>query len=247
MHVVESKYVDKQGYLSRYAHAGMVSAREARMKEQHEFGEHEGKELAKFIPFLMKKCGLEFHGRVLEIGAGGAWLSAEISKLPRVVEVIATDYSPKILKEQAPRVFKMLKASTAKITRVPGDFHQFDFPANYFDFVVSSAALNHATNMVQAVREVKRVLKPGGTYVAIREPVWPLMKGSSKRQGIGPGGLDVNHHTLRHYKETFKQAALPLDVKRVNLSGGFKYFLNGMVNGITHARYAFIGKKRGKA
>jgi len=250
----ESKYVERKGYLSRYAHERMVTRREERSDPTHEFGSEAEwtrclkEELPRFIPFLMKRCDLVFHGRVLEIGAGGGWLSAEISKLPRVVEITTTDFSPKLLKEQAPRVFKLLKAHTAKITRTPGDFHALDFPKNHFDFVVGSAVLHHATNMVQVLREVKRVLKPGGRFVAIREPVWPLMKlkRSSKPAVTGPGGLELHHYTLAHYKESFKQAALPLELKRVNLSHGFKYFMDEMVNGLTHARYAFIGVKKGR-
>ena len=250
----ESKYIDRKSYLSRYAHERMVALREARSDPTHEFGSEAEwtrclkQELPRFIPFLMKRCGLEFHGRILEIGAGGAWLSAEISKLPRVVEVITTDFSPKLLKEQAPRVFKLLKAHTAKITRTPGDFHALNFPDNHFDFVVGSAVLQHATNMVQVLREVKRVLKPGGRFVAIREPVWPLVKLKSRSKPVGgPGGLELHHYTLAHYKESFKQAALPLEINRVNLSHGFKYLMDQMVNGLTHARYAFIGIKRGRA
>ena len=253
MQAVDSKYLEKKAYLSRYAHERMVSQRETRTTPLHEFGSEEiwfkaiKKDLPRFLPFLMKKCGLEFHGRVLEIGAGGAWLSAEISKLPRVVEVVATDYSPKMLKEEAPRVFKLLGAHSAKIVRTPGDFHKLDFPNNHFDFVERSlAAMHHATNMVQALREVKRVLKAGGPYAAIREPVWPLVKMKSKLPASGPGGLSPHHYTLAHYQESFKQAALPLEVKRVTLSSGFKYYLDAMVNGLTHARYAFIGRKRGK-
>jgi len=229
----------------------MVQAREARAEPIHEFGSEAAwtrslrQELPRFIPFL-KKCGLDFHGRILEIGAGAGWLSAELSKLPRVVEVFATDFSTKVLQEHAPRVFSLLNAHTSKIIRTPGDFHKLDFPSNYFDFVVSSAALQHATNPVQVLREVKRVLKRGGRFVAIREPVWPLMKRKLKPKTgkTGPGGLQMNHYTLAHYKESFKQAALPLEVKRVNLSSGFRYYVDEMVNGITHARYAFIGRKR---
>jgi ubiquinone/menaquinone biosynthesis C-methylase UbiE len=256
LHTTDSKYVEKKSYLSRYAHERMVALRESRGEPVHEFGSEEEwarclkEDLSRFVPFLLKKCGLEFRGRVLEIGAGGAWLSAEISKLPAVVEVVTTDFSPKLLKEQAPRVFKLLKAHCGKITRTPGDFHELDFPANYFDFVVSSAVLQHATNVVQVLREAKRVLKPGGRFVAIREPVWPLVKLKSRAKKVaqaGPGGLPTHHYTLRHYKEFFKQAALPLEVKRVNLASGFKYYLDEMVNGLTHARYAFIGTKRGKS
>jgi len=252
----DSKYVEKKAYLSRYAHERMVTQRESRSEPAHEFGSDEEwsrslrEDLPPFIPFLIKKCGLEFRGRILEIGAGGAWLSAELSKLPKVVEVITTDFAPKLLKEQAPRVFKLLKAHGDKITRTPGDFHKLDFPDNYFDFVVSSAVLQHATNVVQVLREAKRVLKPGGRFVAIREPVWPWVKLKSRSKmaaKTGPGGLALHDYTLAHYKEFFKQASLPLEVKRVNLSRGFKYYMNKMVNGLTHARYAFIGIKRGKS
>ena len=247
-----SRYVEKRGYLSRYSHERMVQAREAHVEPIHEFESEAAwarslrHELPRFIPFL-KKCGLDFHGRVLEIGAGAGWLSAELSKLPNVVEVFATDFSTKILQEHAPRVFSLLNAHTSKIIRTPGDFHKLDFPSNYFDFVVSSAALQHATNPVQVLREVKRVLKHGGRFVAIREPVWPLVRLKSrgkKKVSLGPGGLDLRHRSLSHYQEFFRQAGLPVEVKRVNLSRGFRYYFGQMVNGLTHARYAFIGTKK---
>ncbi|HSU56391.1 MAG TPA: hypothetical protein VLT36_20190, partial [Candidatus Dormibacteraeota bacterium] len=83
----------------------------------------------------------------------------------------------------------------------------------------------------------------------IREPVSPLVrfKSKGKTSKPGPGGLPMNSNTLVYYKESFKQAALPLEVKRVNLSRGLKYYVNSMVNGLTHARYAFIGIKRARS
>jgi ubiquinone/menaquinone biosynthesis C-methylase UbiE len=206
-------------------------------------------DLPRFIPFLRRKCGLEFRGRILEIGAGGAWLSAELSKLPKVVEVIVTDVSPRLLKEQAPKVFNLLNANTAKITRIPGDFHKLDFASGSFDFVVGAAVLHNATNIVQVLREAKRLLKPGGQFVAIREPVWPLVKIKSRAKMISKliaTGVNDRFYTLADYKEFFKQAGMPLEVKRVNVSSGFKYYFNAVVNGLTHARYAFIGTRRGR-
>jgi ubiquinone/menaquinone biosynthesis C-methylase UbiE len=109
--------------------------------------------------------------------------------------------------------------------------------------------LHHASNIVQVLREAKRVLKPGGQFVAVREPVWPLVKIKSRAKMVAKliaTGIDERFYTLADYREFFKQAALPLEVKRVNLSRGFKYYVNQVVNGLTHARYAFIGRKRGK-
>ena len=256
MNIAESKFVENRAYLSRCANGGTPVLRGAARRIETEFGSeeewlrHVKDSFPKFIPFLTAKCGVEFRGRILEIGAGGAWFSAEISKLPRVVEVTAIDASAQQLKELAPKVFKLTKANAAKIIRMPGDYHLLDFPKNHFDFVLSSAVLHHASNIVQVLREAKRVLKPGGRLVAIREPVWPLMKIKSRSKMLAKlleTGVNEHFYTLSDYKEFFKQAALPLEVKRVNLSSGFKYYVNAMVNGLTHARYAFVGTKRSKS
>jgi len=251
----DSKYIDKKGYLSHYAHERTLALRESAARLGVE-AENEAEwfrcikeDFPRFIPFLTGKCGIEFRGRILEIGAGGAWLSAEISKLPRVVEVIATDLYPRLLKEQAPKVFRLVNAHATKITRMPADFHKLGFPDDHFDYVVCSAVLHHAANLVQVLREAKRVLKPGGRLVAIREPVWPLMKVKSRARTVEKlvkTGVNDRFYSLADYKEFFKQAALPLEVKRVNLSSGLEYYVNELVNGLTHARYAFIGTKRNR-
>lgn len=247
----ESKYIDKQGYVSRYADERTLGlsenrARPRRVSDETEWLRTVKEDLPRFIPFLRDECQLDFRGRILEIGAGGGWLSAELSKVPGVVEVITTDQFPKLLKEDAPRVFKLLDAKVSKITRMPGDFHQLDFRDNYFDFVVSSEVLHHATNIVQVLREVKRVLKPGGRFVAIREPVWPRVKIKSRAkmlQKLVATGVDERFYSVADYEEFFRQASLPVKILSVNLSGGFKYYMNKMLNGFTHARYAFVGRK----
>lgn len=245
----DSKYVERKKYLSRYTPEQVLNVyREEFTRAAVGAGAEEEwlralkEDLPKFIPFLTEKCGITFRGRILEIGAGGAWLSAELSKLPGVVEVIATDILPETLKEQAPKVFKLLKANTSKIIREPADFHQLLFPDNHFDFVVCSAGLRHAANVVQVLREAKRVLKPGGRFIAIREPVLPLMRSAADNS---PGRIAGGpYFPVSHYEELFKQANFPVRIKRVNLSTGFRFFLEEIVNGITHAHYAFIGVKQ---
>ena len=252
----ESKYIAKDPYRPREAREQRtLELREERCRALEYSSEADWlravtEDFPQFIPFLTGRCGVHFRGRILEIGAGGAWLSAEVSKLPGVVEVIAIDHLPKLLKEQAPKVFRLLRAQTAKITRMPGNFHRLDFPDNHFHFVVGSAVLHHADNIVQVLREAKRVLKPGGQFVSIREPVWPLVKVASRARLLEllvTKGINKRFYTLSDYKEFFRQASLPMQVKRVNLSRGFKYYLNEVVNGLTHARYAFIATKGRKS
>lgn len=196
----------------------------------------------KFIPFLTKKCGLDIRGRVLEIGAGAGWFSAELSKLPPIVEIFTTDVSARLLKTEAPKIFKLLKANASKITRQPADFSKLPFPANHFDFVVCADALNRAVNVLRVLREVRRVLKPGGQFIAIREPVRPLMKFKHR-----PAPTEASYgYALSEYRHFFENAHLELTTKRVTLSRGVKYYFDRMVNGLTHARYAFVATKKSR-
>jgi ubiquinone/menaquinone biosynthesis C-methylase UbiE len=253
VNTTESKYIEKKGRLSHLAYEQAMAERESKARLAAEFGseaewlQRVQEDFTKFIPFLTQQCGVEFCGRILEIGAGAAWFSAELSKLPNVVEVYATDVSPKVLKEQAPKMFKLLGAQSEKITRMPADPHQLDFPDNHFDFVVCAGVLHRAVNLVELLSEARRVLKPGGRFVAIREPVWPLVKLKSRALKRGKAaGVSARQYayTLVLYREFFAQAGLSLDVKRVNLSSGFKYYFNQVVNGLMHARYAFVATKK---
>ena len=245
----DSKYVEKPGYLSQLAHESELAFREMDGHLATEFGSEEEwlrcirEDFPKFTGFLTGRCKLRFHGRILEIGAGAAWFSAELSKLPDVQEVFATDFSPRLLKEQAPRIFTMLKADGRKITRMPADFHALDFPDGHFDFVVCSAVLHHAVDMVRLLREARRVLKPGGTFVAIREPVWPLVNFKSRsatQQKLIAAGVNEHLYTLAEYRKFFTEAGFKLETVRVNLATGLKFLFNEAVNGLTHARYAFL-------
>ena len=252
MKPVESKYQENPHHLSRYTHERLLAVRETDARPEQEFNQEWLKavkeEFPRFLPFLKNECGIQFRGRILEIGSGGAWFSAELSKLPGVVEVIATDFSPRILKEHAPKVFRLLNAKERKITRMPADFHSLAFPQNHFDFVVCAGVLHNATNIVQVLREAKRVLKPGGSLVAIREPVWPLVRIKSRTKMLETllkTGVNERFYSLSDYQEFFRQASLPMESFRVATSTGLRYYFDKIVNGLTHARYAFVGTKKG--
>jgi SAM-dependent methyltransferase len=253
VNTTESKYVEKKSRPPHLAYELEMAERESKVRLVAEFGNETEwlrrvqEDFIKFIPFLTRQCGVEFRGRILEIGAGAAWFSAELSKLPTVVEVFATDVSPKVLKEEAPKIFKLLGAYSVKITRMPANPHQLDFPDNHFDFVVCAGLLHRSVNLVQLLREARRVLKPGGRFVAIREPVWPLVKlkaRAARRGKLSGAGARGPFYTLALFREFFAQAGLALEVKRVNLSSGFKYYFNQVVNGLTHARYAFVATNK---
>jgi ubiquinone/menaquinone biosynthesis C-methylase UbiE len=198
---------------------------------------------AMVAPYLAKRFGFEFRGRILEIRAGAAWLSAELSKLPLVVEVIATDPTGRRLKDEALRVFASRGAIESKITRMLADPHRLDFPDNHFDFVVCAAVLNQTVNIVEALREAKRVLKPGGCFIAVREPVESKLRLESKRAAQERERTGRRLYTLEEYQRFFEAAGFKVEFKAVHLSSGLKFFFAQMFNGLTHSRYALIARK----
>jgi ubiquinone/menaquinone biosynthesis C-methylase UbiE len=130
---------------------------------------------------------VSLHGRVLELGAGCCWFSAELSKLDSVSSVVSLEMSEHLLEQVAPHVLAHLGARTDKITRVVGDFHQLHFPDGSFDFVVFDAAMHHVptANLPRVLGEVRRVLTPDGMLVAIREPFLtslPVLRAIRRRQ-----------------------------------------------------------------
>jgi ubiquinone/menaquinone biosynthesis C-methylase UbiE len=128
-------------------------------------------------------------GQVLDLGAGSCWFSAELSRWPEIERVFALDFSERLLEEVAPQVIAHLAGDETRITRVVGDFHRLEFPDDSVDHVVFDAAVHHvpADSFAVVFDEIRRVLKPGGSMVAIREPVLPVLPGLKeyKRRAFG--------------------------------------------------------------
>lgn len=191
----------------------------------------------KYLAFLRDQVGVVFRGRILELSAGAAWFTAELSKLPKVVEVVAGDFTHATGPVQAREVFESLKAHEAKITRRPLNQQRFDFPDGHFDFVVCAGGLQDAMNLLLLLREVRRVLKPGGQFISVREPVKPLVRGRRAR------GLHGPLYSRADFEALFERAGFALAVSRVSLARGLKYYFDRMVNGFTHARYVFVATR----
>lgn len=240
-----SRYVERNTARARtgVAQAAVAARQAAARRREGRILDDLQERAAKVAPYLEKRFGIGFTGRILEIGAGAGWLSAELSKLPRVVEVVATDTSGRRLKEDAPQVFAKVGAIERKITRMTADPHRLDFANNHFDFVVCASVLNRTVNIAGALREARRVLKPGGWFVAVREPVESKLRLESKRALEERTRTGRHLYTLDEYKRFFAAAGLAVECKPVHLSSGLKFFFAQMFNGLTHSRYALLARK----
>lgn len=100
--------------------------------------------------------------RILEVAPGPGYLAIELAKTGRYT-VVGLDIS---------RSFVEIARAKARDAGVEVDFHHgnasaMPFTANSFDFIVCRAAFKNFTEPVQAIREMHRVLKPGGTALII--------------------------------------------------------------------------------
>ena len=114
----------------------------------------QGRTTPEFVNYFSSLLGQRKGARFLEIGCGEGFLLASLS----VGEKFAVDVS--------------IEAIKAAQTRTEGHFsvalaERLPFPDEYFDLVASVGVMEHFLNDKAATREIKRILKSGGHYVAL--------------------------------------------------------------------------------
>jgi ubiquinone/menaquinone biosynthesis C-methylase UbiE len=113
--------------------------------------------------------GLEIKGVGLDLAAGVCWSTALLSRMETVEKIYAVEISKHRLLKIAPLVLDFFKAESDKIIRVIGDFYNIKLEDNSIDFCFMSQAFHHANNPGQLLKEVFRILKPGGFILLIGE------------------------------------------------------------------------------
>ena len=111
--------------------------------------------------------------RVLDLGCGEGRHTFEAYR--RGADVVALDLNEKDLATTASWCAAMELAgevpATASATTVQGDLLSLPFPDASFDRIIASEVLEHIPDDVTAIREMTRVLRPGG-LAAVTVPRW---------------------------------------------------------------------------
>lgn len=118
--------------------------------------------------------------RILDIGCGPGTITADLAALVPDGRVTGLDREPGIL-ERARAV-----AGERGLTNVgfaAGDVHALDFPDDTFCVVHAHQVLQHVGDPVRALREMRRVTRPGG-FVAVRDSDYAAMTWYPRSPGM---------------------------------------------------------------
>mgnify|MGYP000369874884 FL=1 len=142
------------------------------------------------LTFNLKKYDLKNDGVLLDVGCGeGRHIFGVMQDYP-LMKCIGIDMDHESIKiaEEGYDYFKSISHAGAEFLK--GSAYNIPFPDNFFDLVVCSEVLEHLHEYNDAVKEMHRVLKPGGKLYASVPASWPekICWNLSKDYQNQPGG-----------------------------------------------------------
>ncbi len=142
------------------------------------------------LTFNLKKYDLKNDGVLLDVGCGeGRHIFGVMQDYP-LMKCIGIDMDHESIKiaEEGYDYFKSISHAGAEFLK--GSAYDIPFPDNFFDLVICSEVLEHLHEYNDAVKEMHRVLKPGGKLYASVPASWPekICWNLSKDYQNQPGG-----------------------------------------------------------
>lgn len=101
---------------------------------------------------------------LLDVGCGPGTITADLAALVAPGRVVAIDSTRSILDQAAAHAEAV--GQRDRVEFAVGDVHELEFDDDSFDVVHAHQILQHLGDPVQALREMRRVCKPGGVVAA---------------------------------------------------------------------------------
>jgi SAM-dependent methyltransferase len=164
--------------------------------------------------FLAAAADFEGGQSVLDIGCGAGWFwTGAASTLPAELDITLADTSEGMVGEALERV-RDLRLSGTVDARV-ADVCDLPFPDRSFDRVLAFHMLYHAGDQEAAMREIARVLKPGGMALISTNGETSTDEIDSLRNAAFdlPGGPVINF-TLENAPRLLKTQFSDIELKR---------------------------------
>jgi ubiquinone/menaquinone biosynthesis C-methylase UbiE len=199
-----------------HAEAGLVTWRRLVFHKRHWIQSCD----TRWLPTLVDQRTRNF----LEIGGGLCYASALAKARAPGAYVLATDVSPRYLRRHALRVGLIIE--TPADAYAAADAEALPFEDGEFDAVYSQVVLYRLPDPVRALREIWRVLGPGGRYLGIeRASPWtrPFLAREARvmRARAGPRGIEERPVRYQEWEVILREAGfgpqhlLPVPGRRV--------------------------------
>jgi ubiquinone/menaquinone biosynthesis C-methylase UbiE len=122
---------------------------------------------SKLTDWGLSQISIEKHGAILDVGCGGGRTVSKLAAIATLGKVYGVDYS-----EESVAATKRTNAQSIDLGCVEvrlGSVSQLPFPDGMFDLVTGVETHFWWPNLPGDMREVFRVMKPGGTLILIAE------------------------------------------------------------------------------
>ena len=157
---------------------------------------------------LIDRSGIKEGMHVLEVGCGSGAFTTFVARAVGIKgEVYALDIQPGMLMQLKEKLSRPENRDIRNTTLIEGDANKLPFDDNLFDLVYAITVLQEIPDKNKVLKEIKRVLKPGGILAVtefLPDPDYPL-KSTTIRLGEEAGLiLDKVEGNLWHYTVRFK-------------------------------------------
>lgn len=203
------------------------------MSQQHEavVDRQFGSQAGAYLKSAVHAQGVEFErlralvagrgdARVLDLGCGAGHVTFHVA--PEVAQVVAYDLSADML-----AVVKAAAAERglANVVLQRGVAERLPFADASFDFVMSRYSAHHWSDLGLALREARRVLKPGGVFalVDVASPGKPLLDTHLQSVEVLRDTSHVRDYSVGEWLQQLAEAGLRIDghvLQRLRLEFG---------------------------
>ncbi|MGI8660842.1 MAG: class I SAM-dependent methyltransferase [Thermoleophilaceae bacterium] len=209
----------------------------------------DSKRLPEYLATVLATAGIVPAGLVVELGAGVCWLASALARIPEVERVVAVEFSRRRIADLAPIAIAHLGAPAAKVERIVADFHSPGLQAAGADLVVTDAAFHHSGDPSLLARVAGAALKPGGSFLLMREPTTTPLRGRRDH------GLEAEHGDFEHEYSRARYLAFLEDAGLQAASYAAPGNLGSRrgrlvrrppfswLNGIAFSEYVYVGRK----
>lgn len=136
--------------------------------------------------------------RVLDVGCGSGWATRLLADYASSGRVTGIDISDEMV-----RLSSESSQSHANVDFQTASAEQLPFTDNEFTHAFSMESLYYYADISKALKEINRVLKPGGAFVAVVDMYW---ESAATHQWIETLNVPVQLLSIQDYRSLFEGA-----------------------------------------